>query len=87
MNVLLVMIIKLELEFKRRLYKGKIAPLQKERCLKKGKARYVPLKKLEFIPRPSYSKMGNTKEFVDRHNNVWVKGESRTADEHFEWDV
>lgn len=31
--------------------------------------------------------MGNTKGFVDRHNNVWVKGESRTVDEHFEWDV
>jgi len=50
----------------------------------KGKIRYVPPKKWhpgQDLPR------GPNGGIMDRNNNEWLKGPSRTKGQHFEWDV
>ncbi len=55
---------------------------KKEKLPTKGKIRYVPPKgvgdKLPQAPGEGY---------IDKFDNVWVKGKSRTLGEPFEWDV
>ena len=47
-----------------------------------GKIRYIPPKGVNNnLPRTSYG------GYIDRFNNIWTKGPSRTIGEAFEWDV
>jgi hypothetical protein len=54
----------------------------------KGKLRYVPPKKLHSFDRLPHEKLPGRKiGFIDRFGNLWVKGESRTKGQPYEWDV
>jgi hypothetical protein len=54
---------------------------KKEQLPTKGKVRYVPPKNT------GNQLLKNSKGFIDRFDNVWTKGSSRTPGEPFEWDV
>lgn len=49
----------------------------------KGKIRFVPQK--DWTATQPLKKVNGG--FVDRFDNIWTKGPSRTAGEAFEWDV
>lgn len=54
----------------------------------KGKLRYVPPKKwrpTEDLPNTYVP--GKGIGYIDKFDNVWVQGRSRTKGQQFEWDV
>ena len=53
----------------------------------KGKIRYVPPKNWNPSQGLPTRKAGNKTGFVDRFDNVWLDGPSRTYGQSFEWDV
>jgi hypothetical protein len=62
--------------------------IKKHQLPTRGKIRYVPPKDChasEDLPRVMLP--GKRNGYRDRFGNIWVKGNSRTAGEPFEWDV
>jgi len=64
--------------------KGKI---KEQKLPTEGKIRYVPPKNWKPSQDLPTQKVGNRNGFVDKFDNVWVQGPSRTRGQTFEWDV
>ncbi|MFC1894873.1 polymorphic toxin type 17 domain-containing protein [Candidatus Dependentiae bacterium] len=61
--------------------------IKSKRLPTQGRIRYVPPKGFKPNEKLPVSKIGGRPAYVDRFNNLWVKGPSRTKGEPFEWDV
>jgi len=71
-----------------------VCPVSRKAAIKheglptRGRIRYVPPKNWNQSQRlPTRAIGGGRRGFVDKFDNVWTRGPSRTAGQSFEWDV